>query len=78
MSQRPRHQYAADLPGGLPQRPTQPARRVLAATVNSKTRRARPKSARLESVIRVEGRNNAGSSRTPLRHVRRTRTIWQC
>ena len=79
VSQRPRHQYAADLPGDLP-RAAHPSRhrRVPAATVNSETRRARPKSARLESVIRVEGRNNAGSSRTPLRHVRRTRTIWQC
>ena len=27
--------------------------------------------------VRVEGRNNAGSSRTPLHHARRTRTIWQ-
>jgi hypothetical protein len=62
----------------FPERLTQPHRRVLAASVNSETRRARPKSARLESVIRVEGRNNAGSSRTPLHHVRRTRTIWQC
>src|SRR4051794_22220788 len=25
-----------------------------------------------------ERRNNAGSSRTPSRHARRTRTIWQC
>jgi hypothetical protein len=66
----PRHQYAADLPGDLP-RAANPPRRVLAASVNSETRRARPKSARLESVIRVEGRNNAGSSRTPLHHVRR-------
>jgi hypothetical protein len=25
-----------------------------------------------------KGRNHAGSSRTPLRHARRTHTIWQC
>jgi hypothetical protein len=42
------------------------------------TRRARHKSARLESVIRVEGTNNSGSSRTLLYHARRTRSILQC
>jgi hypothetical protein len=27
--------------------------------------------------VRIEGRNSVGSSRTPLRPARRTRTIWQ-
>ena len=38
--------------------------------------RTRPISARFEPVA-LEGRTDAGSSRTPLRHARRTRTIWQ-
>ena len=37
----------------------------------------RPASARLESVPANEA-SNAGSSRAPSRHARRTRTIWQC
>ena len=41
------------------------------------THRTRPRSARFEPVT-LEGRRNAGSSRTPLRHARRTHTIWQC
>ena len=39
--------------------------------------RSRPISARFEPVRPYEGRNHAGSSRTPFRPARRTRTIWQ-
>jgi hypothetical protein len=43
------NRYAADLPGDLPRSGSpSPHRRVLAATVNSEPRRARPKSASLE------------------------------
>jgi hypothetical protein len=77
VSQRPRHEYAADLPHGLPAWLLHTTREVLAATVNSETRRARPKSARFRVGVKIEGRNNAGSSRTPLHHARRARTIWQ-
>lgn len=77
MSQRPRHEYAADIPHDLPGQLLSVTRKVLAATVNSETRRARPRSARFRVGVKVEGRNNAGSSRTPLHHARRTRIIWQ-
>ena len=77
MSQRPRHRYAVDLPCDLHRRPRETIRGVLAASVDSETHRARPRSARFRVGVKVEGRNNAGSSRTPLHHARRTRTIWQ-
>ncbi len=44
-------------------------------------RRDAPRPAQIRQVRAggvYEGRNNAGSSRTPFRHARRTRTIWQC
>jgi hypothetical protein len=40
-----------------------------------------PRPAQIRQVragVKIEGRNNAGSSRTPFRHARRTRPIWQC
>jgi hypothetical protein len=43
-------------------------------------RRDAPRPAQIRQVRAggpVEGRNNAGSSRTPFRHARRTRAIWQ-
>jgi len=46
---------------------------------NGKQRDA-PRPAQIRQVragVKIEGRNNAGSSRTPLRHARRTRPIWQ-
>jgi hypothetical protein len=46
---------------------------------NGKQRDA-PRPAQIRQVragVKVEGRNNAGSSRTPFRHARRTRPIWQ-
>ena len=44
-------------------------------------RRDAPRPAQIRQVragVKIEGRNNAGSSRTPFRHARRTRPIWQC
>jgi hypothetical protein len=41
-------------------------RGVLAASVYSETHRARPRSARFRVGVKVDGRNDAGSSRTPL------------
>jgi hypothetical protein len=44
-------------------------------------RRDAPRPAQIRQVRAggvCEGRNNAGSSRTPFRHARQTRTIWQC
>jgi hypothetical protein len=78
MSQRPSHRYAVDLPCDLHGLLLDAFREVLAASANSETHRVRPESARFRVGVKVEGRNNAGSSRTPLHHARRTRTIWQC
>jgi hypothetical protein len=78
VSQRPRHQYAADLPGDLPQRPTQVPPESSRRTCKQ---RDAPRPTQIRQIrvgVKFEGRNNAGSSRTPLHHVRRTRTIWQC
>jgi hypothetical protein len=47
-----------------------------AALPHGRTHRTRPASARFEPVSRSR-RNSAGSSRTPFRHARRTRPIWQ-
>lgn len=54
MSQRPRHRYAADFPCDLPERQLNIAPGVPDASVNAGTHRARPKSARLESVSRLK------------------------
>jgi hypothetical protein len=78
MSQRPRHRYAVDLPCDLHGLLVDTSRGVLAASADSETHRARPISARFGVGVKVEGRNNAGSSRTPFHHTRRTRIIWQC
>jgi hypothetical protein len=76
VSLRYRHEYAAVLPRGLPSSfripprsyPTPPQERVRTASGPDP-----PGSSRCP----FERRNNAGSSRTPLRPARRTRTIWQ-
>lgn len=75
MSQRHRHEYAADLPHGLPGA-TNKTPQEFRPPEDDRAHRTRPISTRLESVTKL-GRNNAGSSRTPLRHACRTRTIWQ-
>jgi hypothetical protein len=77
VSQRSRHEYAADIPRDLPGQRSLTAPEVPAASVYGGTHRARPRSARFRAGVAVEGRDNAGSSRTPFRHARRTRTIWQ-
>src|SRR6266851_4309061 len=54
MSQRPRHAYAADFQRGLPGQQIKTFPGVLAASVNSETRRARPRSARFEPVSKLK------------------------
>jgi Protein of unknown function (DUF4240) len=78
VSQRPRHGYAADLPHGLPGggQGTTPG----SSRRPDIKRRDAPRPAQIHQVragLRVEGRNDTGSSRTPFRHARRTRPIWQ-
>jgi len=77
LPQRPRHRYAADLPHGLPGQQVKPAQKIPA--VNPPGKKA-PHPAHIRQIRagdQFEGRNNAGSSRTPLHLARRTRTIWQ-
>jgi hypothetical protein len=54
VSQRPRHRYAADFPCDLTRRFSVHRLEVLAANEDSETRRARPRSARFESVSRLK------------------------
>ena len=76
MSQRPRNAYAAGIQRGLPGWQVNTRLEVLAATVNSERRR--PAQIRqVRAGVNVEGRNNAGSSRTPFRYARQVRPIWQ-
>jgi hypothetical protein len=76
VSRQPRHRYAADLPCGLPGLLNYTARKF--PPLNHTAGRTAPGphppgSSRCQD----QGRNNAGSSRTPFRHARRTRPIWQ-
>ena len=50
MSQRPRHEYAAGFPRGLPRPLLNTVVEVLAAPSDDETHRARPRSARFEPV----------------------------
>jgi hypothetical protein len=76
VSQRPRHRYAAGFHCDLTRRPWYTALKF-SPRLNP-ARRPRPTQIRQIRVgVKVEGRNNASSSHTPLRHARRTRTIWQ-
>jgi hypothetical protein len=77
VSQRHRHRYAADLLCGLPGLLKESSREVPAAKRPGGTHRARPLSTRFEPVHVDKGRKNTGSLRTPFRHARRTRPIWQ-
>jgi hypothetical protein len=54
VSQRPRHEYAADLPHGLPRLVKEPSREVPAARRYGGTHRARPLSARFEPVYGIK------------------------
>ena len=76
MSLRHRHEYAADLPRGLPGR-LMPTAREFPATTRRRVRTAPGPDPPGSSRCRIKGTYNAGSSRTPLRPARRTRTIWQ-
>lgn len=75
MSQRHRHEYAADLPHGLSGVFGDPTEEF--PHTSGGMRRARPRSTRFRAGPRFEGRNNAGSSHTPFHLACRTRTIWQ-
>ena len=78
MPLRHRRGYAADLHHGLPASDiTRPRSSHRTASVRVRTA-TRPRSARFEPVDLLRGFTTAGSSRTPLRLARRTRTIWQC
>ena len=77
MSQQHRHGYAADLPHGLPTPEMKTPPEVPAAPVHGKDALRPAHIRQVRAGVKVEGRNNAGSSRTPFHHARRTRTIWQ-
>ena len=73
MSQRPRHRYAVDLPCDLRRRQLKTSREVPAASTADEMHRARPKSARLESVSRFRTQQRrfltySSSSRSPDPH----------
>jgi hypothetical protein len=72
---RPRHEYAAALPRGLP---TVDFRRQGSRPPRWACTAPRPLSARFEPVSPLERRYNTGSSRAPSRLACRTRTVWQC
>ena len=77
MSLRSRHGYAVDLPHGLRTGNGTPAQEFPADTVAG----CAPRPAQIRQVragVKSERRNDAGSSRTPLHHADRARTIWQC
>ncbi len=69
VSQRPRHRYAVDLPCDLHGRQMKTLRRVLAASVDSETHRARPRSARFRVGVKVQ------DVTTPVPHVLLSNTL---
>ena len=76
MPLRPRREYAAVLPRGLPGSSCLPPQEFPTHTIG----RYAPLPAQIHQVssrCRIKGLSHAGSSRTPLRPARRTRTIWQ-
>jgi hypothetical protein len=76
MPLRPRREYAADLPHGLPGSSCLPPREFPAHTLDG----CAPLPAQIHQVssrCRIKGLSHIGSSRTPLRPARRTRTIWR-
>ena len=77
MPLRPRCEYAAVLPRSLPGGSCPPLRESPAHTFGG----CAPHPAQIHQIssrCRIKGLSHAGSSRTPLRPARRTRTIWQC
>jgi len=76
MSLRHRCKYAVDLPRSLPDGSCLPPRKFPAHTHDGYA----PHPAQIHQVSSrclIKGLSHAGSSRTPLRHACRTRTIWQ-
>jgi hypothetical protein len=76
MPLRPRREYAAVLPRGLPGSSCLPPREFPAHTLDG----CAPLPAQIHQVssrCRIKGLSHIGSSRTPLRPARRARTIWQ-
>ena len=76
MPLRHRHEYAADLPRGLPGSSCPPPREFPAPPIGQ-VRTAPGPDPPGSSRCRIKGLSHAGSSRTPLHPARRTRTIWQ-
>ena len=77
MPLRPRREYAAVLPRGLPGGSCPPPRKFPAHTLGG----CAPLPAQIHQVragAASKGMSHAGSSRTPLRPACPTRTIWQC
>jgi len=76
MPLRHRCEYAADLPRSLPGGSCPPPRKFPAHTLDG----CAPLPAQIHQVSsrrRIKGMSHIGSSRIPLRHACRTRTIWQ-
>ena len=76
MPLRPRCEYAAVFPRSLPGSSCLPPRKFPARHTGG----CAPLPAQIHQVssrCRIKGLSHAGSSRTPLRPARRTRTIWQ-
>jgi len=77
MPLRHRCEYAAAFPRSLPGSSCPPPREFPTQT----TSRCAPLPAHVHQVSGwrlIKGMSHAGSSRTPLHHASRTRTIWQC
>lgn len=73
-----RREYAADLPRGLPSGSCIPLQEFSRSPKRMARIRATPGPDPPDSSrCRFKRRKNAGSSRTPLHHARRARTIWQ-
>ena len=75
MPLRSRHEYAADLPHGL--RTAREHRPRSSPPTYRRVRTAPGPDPPGSSRCLIKGLSHAGSSRTPLRPARRTRTIWQ-
>jgi hypothetical protein len=78
VSLRHRYGYAADLPRSLPGSFCIPPKELPTAVTGDRCAPLPAQIRQVSSRCRFKGRKDAGSSRTPLRHARRTRPIWQC
>jgi hypothetical protein len=77
MPLRHRSGYAADLPRSLPGGSCLPPREF-PARHEERVRTASSPDPPGSSWRLIKGVSHTGSSRTPFRHARRTRPIWQC